>query len=418
MKRSLYLVGALVGGALVASALRVDAGYVAISFLGVLIETSFITFVLLMLAAYFLLWLLLRMIRLRRLRRHAQLARREQRARADLARGVLELAEGNWSAAELTLTRSARDHPHPEVCYLIAARAAELQGAVERRAGWLRMAREAAPDEVAPVLVTQAEMQLREKQFDEARKTLQELDASGNQNPRGLLLLARLYRQQGDFEKLRGLESKLRGARGIRAVAVDELMDQAYLEMLRVAAESGDPKTLERVWNDASKPATRRPEIVTAYARGAMRVGSHVAAEKVLREFLEDEWDDSVAALYGEVELKDPLEPLATAERWLRERRNDPVLLVACARLCLRAEIYGRARSYLEASLARRRDAGTYQLLGTLLEQLGEKERAAQVLQQGLALAIGRRPNLPKLNLRRLQARGERVSSRSEYERD
>lgn len=418
MKRSLYLVAALVGGALVASALRVDAGYVAISFFGVLIETSFITFVLLMLAAYFLLWLVLRMIRLRRLRRHAQLARREQRARADLARGVLELAEGNWSAAELTLTRSARDHPHPEVSYLIAARAAELQGAVERRAGWLRMAREAAPDEVAPVLVTQAEMQLREKQFDEARKTLQELDASGNQNPRGLLLLARLYRQQGDFEKLRGLESKLRGARGIRAVAVDELMDQAYLEMLRVAAESGDPKKLERVWNDASKPAMRRPEIVTAYARGAMRVGSHVAAEKVLREFLEDEWDDSVAALYGEVELKDPLEPLATAERWLRERRNDPVLLVACARLCLRAEIYGRARSYLEASLARRRDAGTYQLLGTLLEQLGEKERAAQVLQQGLALAIGRRPNLPKLNLRRLQARGERVSSRSEYERD
>lgn len=185
MRRALYLVAALIGGALLASALRVDAGYVAISFAGTLIETSFITFLLLMLAAYFLLWLVLRMIRLRRLRRQAQAVRREQRARADLARGVLELAEGHWSAAELTLTRSARDTPHPEVNYLIAARAADLQGAHERRAGWLRMAREAAPGEVAPVLVTQAEMQLKQKQFDDARTTLQELDASGHQNPRG-----------------------------------------------------------------------------------------------------------------------------------------------------------------------------------------------------------------------------------------
>ena len=106
------------------------------------------------------------------------------------ARGVFELAEGNWPTAEITITRSARDNVQPAVNYLIAARAADLQGAHERRAGWLRMAREAAPDEIAPVLVTQAEMQLKNGQFEAARETLQELDASGQQNPRGLLLLA------------------------------------------------------------------------------------------------------------------------------------------------------------------------------------------------------------------------------------
>ena len=213
------------------------------------------------------------------------------------------------------------------------------------------MAREAAPDEVAPVLVTQAEMQLKNGQFEAARETLRELDATGHQNPRGLLLLARLYRQSGEFEKLRALESKLRGARGIRPAAVDELMDQAYLEMLRVAAESGDAERLERAWNDASKPATRRPDIVLSYARGAMNCRNHEAAERVLRDFLDDEWNDALAALYGELELPDPLEPLAIAEKWLRPRREDPVLLVSCARLSIRAELYGKARSYLETSL-------------------------------------------------------------------
>ena len=418
MKRALYLVGALFAGAVLATALRLDAGYVAISFAGVLIETSFIVFVLLMLAAYVLLWLVMRLVRLRRLRRQAHAERTEQRARQDLYRAVLEMAEGSWATAELTVTRSARALPHPEVNYLIAARAADLQGAHERRAGWLRMAREAAPDEVAPVLVTQAEMQLKQGQFDDARTTLQELDSSGRQNPRGLLLLARLYRQLGDFERMRALEPKLRGARGIRAAAVDELMDQAYLEMLRVAAESGDPDSLEAVWNDASKPATRRPDIAVAYARGAMKAGDHEAAEKVLRDFLDASWHDSVVAAYGELEMDDPLEPLAVAEKWLRSRRDDPVLLVACARLSLRAELYGKARSYLEASLGIRRDPATCQILGNLLEQMGEKERATQVLQQGLALAIGRRANLPKVKSRRLQARTESSMWRPEYERD
>ncbi|HSC06862.1 MAG TPA: heme biosynthesis HemY N-terminal domain-containing protein [Steroidobacteraceae bacterium] len=412
MKRSAYVILALLTGALLASALRIDAGYVAISFLGVLVEMSVITLVLLVLAAYFALWLLIRMLRARKLRREAQAARRQQRARNDLARGVLELAEGNWPTAEITVTRSARENAQPVVNYLIAARAADLQGAHERRAGWLRMAREAAPGEVAPVLVTQAEIQLKHKQLDAARTTLQELDASGQQNPRGLLLLARLYRQLGQFEKLRALEPKLRGARRIRPAAVDELMDQAYLEMLRVAAESGDAERLERAWHDASKPATRRPEIVLAYARGAMKCRNHAVAEEVLQEFLDHEWNESLAAAYGELELPEPLEPLGIAEKWLRSRREDPVLLVACARLSIRAELYGKARSYLETSLAIRRHPETYQILGQLLDQLGEKERAAIVLREGLALAIGHRAEMPKIKARRFQARADTDSAR------
>jgi HemY protein len=405
VKRSVYLVVALLAGALIASALRVDAGYVAISFLGVLIEMSVVTLILLVLAAYFTLWLLIRLIRARQLRREAQAQRRQQRARTDLMRGLLEMAEGNWATAEITLTRSARDAPQPAVNYLLAARAADLQGAHERRAGWLRMAREAAPGEVAPVLIMQAEFQLKHKLLDAARETLQQLDSSGHQNPRGLLLLARLYRQLGEFEKLRALESKLRGARRIPAAAVDELMDQAYLEMLKTAAESGDAGELERAWNDASKPATRRPEIVLAYARGAMKCRNHKSAEEILRKSLDNQWSDALAAAYGELELPDPLEPLAVAEKWLRTRREDPVLLVACARLSMRAELYGKARSYLETSLAVRRHPETYQILGNLLDQLGEKDRAAQVLREGLALAIGRRADLPKVKSRRFQPR-------------
>jgi HemY protein len=143
-----------------------------------------------------------------------------------------------------------------------------------------------------------------------------------------------------------------------------------------------------------------------------MRCRNHEAAEKVLREFLEDEWNEPLAAAYGELELPEPLEPLAVAEKWLRSRREDPVLLLTCARLSIRAELYGKARSYLETSLAIRRHPETYQILGQLLEQLDEKERAAQVLREGLALAIGHRADMPKIKVRRFQARADSDNAR------
>jgi HemY protein len=405
VKRIVRVALALLAAALLVSALRIDAGYVGISFMGVLIEMSVATLLLVALAGYFLLWLLIRLVRVRKLRQQAQTARREQRARMDFARAILEYAAGNWEGCEKAATRSVQDAQRPIINYLLAARAAALLGAPERSAHWLKLAGEADPEEVTPVLVSRAELELKNKQFEAASETLQQLEASGKQNPRGLLLQARLYRQLGEFDKLRALEPKLRRAPGIRPMAVDEVMDQAYLEMLKATAENGDMQRLKQAWKETSRPAAKRPDVILAYTHGAMKCGDHAEAERVLREHLDEQWDESLGAAYGELVLPGPLEPLAEAEKWLRARPEDPALLVACARLCLRAELYGKARSYLETSRAVKRQPVTCQLLGNLLEQLGEHDRAVQVLNEGLALAIGQRANLPKIKQRRYQAR-------------
>src|SRR5690606_26590499 len=118
-----------------------------------LIEMSAVTFALVLVGAYFLVRLLIRLFQARRLWRETQQARRHERARRSLARGLLELSAGEWSAAEETLTRSARAAEVPAAHYLVAARAAELQGAAQRRDQWLAKALEASPDKRAPVLI-------------------------------------------------------------------------------------------------------------------------------------------------------------------------------------------------------------------------------------------------------------------------
>ena len=99
--------------------------------------------------------------------------------------------------------------------------------------------------------------------------------------------------------------------------------------------------------------------------------------------------------------LPDPLGPLDRIEHWLRKSPEDPDLLAASAKLALRAELIGKARSYLEASLARRPTPENALLYADLLEQLGEGDRARSVLRDSVARSLGRRPTLPRVRLRR-----------------
>ena len=69
---------------------------------------------------------------------------------------------------------------------------------------------------------------------------------------------------------------------------------------------------------------------------------------------------------------------LERAERWLPEHCEDAALLLTCAQLATRAELYGKARSFLETSIAIRPRLEAYQLLASLMEQLGERERAIE----------------------------------------
>lgn len=337
-------------------------------------------------------------------RTRRRLARRQARARDDLDRAVLEMAAGHWQDSEEHATRSAADAVSPVTHWLLAARAAELQGAVDRRNDWLARAREAAADEPGPVLVTAAEMNLKHGALDAALEALEALEKLGTLNPRAVLLLARVLRQRGDFERLRNLEPKLRESRGIEPAQVDEIMDTLYVDMLKVATERGGRAAVDAVWEDATRAARRRPPVVVAYARALAKHGDAAGAVKALGTLLNGTWYEPAVQLYGELDGADVLVRLRAAEEWLRSRREDPALLVACARLCVGAELYGKARSYLETSLRIRPRAETAQLLAHLLERLGERDRALKVLHDGLALATGRRAELPPVKQRRFGA--------------
>jgi HemY protein len=400
MKSALYIAAALLAGALLANLLLADPGYVAVRFAGRLIEMSFVTFALLLVAAYFAVRLVVRAVNARRLWKLAQDERRHERARRSLARGVLELSEGEWETAEHTVTRYVREAEAPAAHYLVAARAADLQGAAKRRDDWLARALEASKDERAPALIMQAEIHLKHKQLQAALTTLEQLEATGELNARGMLLLARVHRQTGAWQELQALEPKLRSTRGISAAMADETVAQIYLDRLKAAGANADLAELRAAWKEIPKSLAQRPDVVVAYAHSAMACDDHEAAESVLRESIERQWDEGTVLAFGELESADPFKTLERAEGWLPEHPEDAALLLTCAQLAVRAELYGKARSYLETSIAIKPRLDAYQLLASLMEQLGERERATRALDDALTLAVGRKANL-KIRMRR-----------------
>jgi HemY protein len=401
MKGGLYFAVAAVLGALLANLLLADSGYVALRFAGRLIEMSAVTFLLLLIVGYFVVRLLTRAVSARQLWRRNQEQRRLERARRSLGQGLLELSEGEYEAAEKTLTRYARDAENPVAHYLVAARAADLQGAAPRRDELLARALEASTDRRAPVLIMQAEIHLKHKQLASALATLEQLEASGESNARGLLLLSRVHRQAGAWQRLLEVEPRLRSMRGIPPAVADETVAQIYLDRLKAAGAAADPSQLESAWKDLPKSLTRRSDIVVAYARAAMTCDDHESAEAALRESIGRAWDESTVLTYGELEMDEPFQVLERAESWLPAHPEDAALLLTCALLAARAELYGKARSYLETSIAIRPRLEAYQLLADLMEQLGERERAVKALNDALSFAVGRKAKLPKIHTRR-----------------
>lgn len=402
MRGSVVTASALVGGGLLAHFVLQDPGYVAVSVGRSLFETTVPVFLLFLVGFYFLTRAVIESLNAKRRLAELRAYRRRRKAREETQRGLLDLAAGRWKSAEELLTRAAADADSAAVNYIVAARAADLLDAVDRRDEWLARAQQAAPAERAAALVTLAEMQMRRGQDGAALQTLEQLDASGDLNSRGLELMARLCQKLGRGEQLRALGPRLRAAKELPDSQVNELLAQVQLEEVRAAGERRDATAVAAAWSDVPRSTRRSPAAIATYARALMSGGDNVAAEKTLREAIDDRREPQLVRLYGEVVVPDALAPLERAEAWLRKTPEDPELLATAARLALNAELIGKARSYLEASLARRPHAENALLYAELLEQLGERDRASGVLRETVTRSVGgRRPALPRVRLRR-----------------
>jgi HemY protein len=399
MRFGLLLLIALALGAIGAHWLLADQGYVLVDVRGWTFETSVPGLVIALVLLYVLLRLLVWVFRAPRRVGEAVGDFRMRRSQRHLDNAFAAIAEGKWGTGERLLGRAARG-PASLAGYLAAARAAQEQHALDRRDEWLRLAYQADPTATPAVLLTQAELQLDSGQLEEALATLQQLESVNSGHPRGLALQARALERLGDWSGLEALLPRLRRSKALDDAAAQQLESRAGQARLAAAA---DPDALQQAWQALRRELKHQPELVESYARSALRLGASNQAEPVLRRALKSSWTPALVALYGRLETSDAAAQLAHAEKWLNQRPEDAELLLACGRLCLKNELWGKARSYLETSLAIRPQPETWRIFGELLVQLGESGAASEAFRQGLNAASAGAPALAAPGSRELR---------------
>ncbi|MGI9200655.1 MAG: heme biosynthesis HemY N-terminal domain-containing protein [Woeseiaceae bacterium] len=396
MKVALIVIVTLVLGALLAQFVLGDPGYVIINFRGHIFEMSVPMLFILFIVAVTAAWLAWLVIRAPRKLGEAAGRLRAGRAGQKLTAGMIQIAEGNFAKGEKLLARAAAGSDAPLFNYLQAARAAHLQGQDERRDEWLKLAYEQTPEAANAVLLTQAELQLDREQYEQALATLRRLDENSKDHSYAIALLGRLYHRLEDWGNLAEILPRLKKHGRINQETIDRWTTRVYIENL-ARASSGDAVATE--WGSIAKKFKHDPALLKAYFEALMRTDMHQKAEKELISALKQEWRAPLVQLYGLVEGPDSSKQLQRAENWLTERPDDADLLLTAARLCLRNELWGKARSYLETVLAVRPTPDAYQVYGRLLSQLGEGDAAADAYKSGLGMVTDEPlPAIPHLH--------------------
>jgi HemY protein len=383
MKTGLVTVVTLLCGALVAHFILQDNGYVLIHFRGYAIEMSVPVLVVLMILAYMGVRLLVQTLRTPRRLGEAAGRYRQRKASERITRGYIEIGEGNFARGEKLLTRGARNSETPLLNYLAAARAAQAQGDRERRDNWLRMAYEQEPKAAAAVLLTQAELQLENEEFETCRATLNKVLEMTPNNAEALKLKAQLCLQRKDWRELEDILPRLQKRGHVPVEILDEWFVRTWAELIKESVSA--PQEIVSLWKQVPKRLRSEPRLLRSRVDALVLDGQTVAAEKMLHKALDKEWNEPLILLYGTLEA-DAAVQLRYVEKHLLKRPEDAALLLTAARLCVRNELWGKARSYFETSNAIRPSAETWHDLGQLMLQLGEGDSASEAFQQGLSL--------------------------------
>ncbi len=343
-------------------------------------EVSLNLAIVVLLAAFVILHLLLRGIALTlalpgRVREYR--ARRQQaRAAAIFQEAVRLLFEGRFGHA---LKKAAEAHSAgeaPGLAALIAARAAQRMREPGKQQGWLDRATLDDSRTEAARLMLEAEMCIDGRRFEEAVAVLARLHQLTGRHIAALKLELRAQRGCGNWDEVLRIVRQLEKRDALSSEAARELKLQAHRENL--ARHAGD-RTQLLSYLDKLPAGEIEPRLTQVAVEALVALDAHDAARRLIERQLEREWDEALVELYGRGDSGDGADiaaRLARAEGWLGQHPHEAALLVALGRLCARQQLWGKAQSYLEASLSLADTRDAHLELARMADALGRETEA------------------------------------------
>lgn len=365
---------------------RYDPGYVVLVYPPWRMEISFISFVLmlvgLVVGGMVLLRLAMLTLNLPGIVREQRERRAAQKRDEAFVGGLKAYTEYRYQDAEQSLGQWQGEDARMGVARVLAARAAQEMRAAAQRERHVREAAEHGAELAAQLF--EAEARLDMKDATGALSALQSAKAIAPQQTALLRMELKARQMTGQWDEVDKLLDALQRSNALEPGAARQLRRVAYAENLKRRAD--DDRALLDYWKKIPADFKVDDFVVRAAVRAFMQRGGHDTALDVLEAALNREWHEDLVALYGDVRGSHPARQIEQAEKWLHARPRDAGLLLTLTQLCAAQELWGKAQSYLEASLATSPSADGHIRMAELKSQSGQPGEACQHYRKALAL--------------------------------
>jgi HemY protein len=308
--------------------------------------------------------------------------RAQNRARSTFAEALRNYFEGRFGKAERAARAALDLGEQPALAGVLAARSAHGMRNYGARDDYLARAATVSDDDQVRLLA-QAEMLLEERRYHDALDFLRRMP---QKHTAALKLELRAQQLARNWDEVLRLLPQLEKRKVFEPSAVQQIRRHAYIENLKRKALDG--QTLRDYWARMPPEQKLEPRVAAAAAQCFASLGSCAESQRVIEEALEAQWDSSLLGLYADCLANHVTDQLDRAERWLKAHPRDAVLLLVLGKLCSHQGLWGKAQSYLEASLSIEPTHSARLELAKLFEHTGKPEAAAAQYRQALELTL------------------------------
>lgn len=311
--------------------------------------------------------------------------RTRSRHRQSLSDALLAFFQGRYASAEKSAAAALLGDETKGVAAIIAARSAHELGRFNERERFLDEAKGSAPDVDQARLTTLADLLVSQGRHEEALAVLKDLSARDSRNLRLLRLRLQAEQSLRLWDPVLDTVDALARLGGIGPAEAATARRAAHLGNL--ARDSQDTEKLTNYWKQLASEIRNDPIVAATAARYHLALGNTAPAQSIIEHALEREWNPALVELYGEAAGEDALPQIERAEKWLRTHAREPALLLALGKLCMRQGLWGKAQSYIEASIALEPTHDGHMTLAALMERIGRHQEAVLHFRKSAELA-------------------------------
>ena len=291
-----------------------------------------------------------------------------------LREALRSLFEGRYARAERAAQVAQRLHEIAGLSALVGARAAHRMREHARRDEWLARAADDGSMDTAR-LATSAELWTDSREAQRALDAVVDLQAGGSRHIQVARIALAAHLQVGRWDEVLKLVRLLAKRNALHDAAVRRLKLLAYREQMYDTRH--DANLLLETFEAIPLEDRRQVEIALEGARLLNLAGRGRAAADAIEVALEARWDERLLDEYARAQALPVRERLERATVWLERHPQDAALLRCLGQLCLREQLWGKARTYLLESLRLRVHPATSLALARLAEQTDQSGEAA-----------------------------------------